>query len=217
MLPTITERQRFVSPAVTPQALAWHAGKLWMGSRELRRVYEIDPRRWQVVEEVEPPGIPWAATSTGHALFFTLGEGKNDDRYVRRFAPGSGFSSEAPIQCPDFTGSYLSYDGEYLYLSQWYEQRILQLDATGKVLRVIPIGGEISGHTFANSHLFVLRGTEQNGEHWHIAMLDPSEDNLVVKDLAHVPFACRSLAFDGESFWSNHRAANETVAFTLPE
>ena len=33
---------------------------------------------------------------------------------------------------------------------------------------------------------------------------------------AAVPFAARSLAFDGAKFWSNHRVANETVSFTLP-
>jgi len=30
-----------------------------------------------------------------------------------------------------------------------------------------------------------------------------------VKDIAVVPFACRSLTFDGERFWANHRAADE--------
>jgi hypothetical protein len=37
-----------------------------------------------------------------------------------------------------------------------------------------------------------------------------------IEDLARVPFACRSLTFDGENFWTNHRAANEIVSFTLP-
>ncbi|MDQ6859981.1 MAG: hypothetical protein M3032_02335 [Verrucomicrobiota bacterium] len=217
MIPTVTVRKTHASPAPTPQALAWHAGRLWMGSRDLRRIYEIDPGSWQVMREAEPPGIPWAAASAGDSLFFTLGEGPNDDRYIRRFVPGEGFAHESAIECPDFTGSYLSHNGEHLYLSQWYEHRILQLDETGKILRTIDIGAEISGHTFANGLLFVLRGTEQNGEHWHVAVLDPAEDRPEIKDLAHVPFACRSLAFDGESFWSNHRAAGETVSFTLPE
>jgi hypothetical protein len=37
-----------------------------------------------------------------------------------------------------------------------------------------------------------------------------------VQDLARVPFACRSLTFDGVEFWTNHRAANEIVSFALP-
>jgi len=36
-----------------------------------------------------------------------------------------------------------------------------------------------------------------------------------VEDLAAVPFAARSLTFDGEYFWSNHRVANETISFSL--
>ncbi|HEV2097278.1 MAG TPA: hypothetical protein VGQ82_12345, partial [Chthoniobacterales bacterium] len=80
-LPPVTERKRLSSPSPTPQALAWHGGALWMGSRDLRRVYEIDPKTWKVLHEMEAPGIPWAAVSTGEALRFTIGEGPEDDRY----------------------------------------------------------------------------------------------------------------------------------------
>ncbi len=33
------------------------------------------------------------------------------------------------------------------------------------------------------------------------------------EDLARIPFAARSLAFDGSRFWTNHREANQIVAF----
>jgi hypothetical protein len=147
---------------------------------------------------------------------FTIGEGPDDDRYIRRFAPSSGFSEQDKIACPEFTGSYLSYDGENLYLSQWYNHRILKLDAKGNIIRVIDIGAEISGHAFVDGMIYVLRGTEQNGESWTIARLDPGEEKPQVKDVAVVPFACRSLTFDSANFWSNHRAANEIVSFALP-
>ena len=107
-LPTIIERRRFRSPAPTPQALAWHDNKLWMGSRDLRRIYAIDPKEWTVLEEKEPPGIPWAAVGTNGTLCFTIGEGPDDDRYIRRFVPEIGFSEQDKISCPEFTGSYLS-------------------------------------------------------------------------------------------------------------
>jgi hypothetical protein len=205
---------------LAPQALACHSGALWMGSRDLRHIYKIDMERWTVLEEIEAPGIPWAAVSIGDALRFTIGEDPDDDRYVRRFVPGEGFTDR--IACPEFTGSYLSFDGESLYLSQWYKQRILKLDAAGKILRVIDVGAEICGHTFVDGLIYVLRGKEQPdgpgraGEYWHIARLDPRQETPVVKDLARVAFACRSLAFDGVDFWTNHRAANETVSFALP-
>jgi len=215
-LPTIIERRRYPSPAPAPQALAWQGDKLWMGSRDLRRIYVIDPKKWEVLQEKEPPGIPWAAVATNGTLRFTIGEGPNDDRYIRRFVPDVGFSEAHKIACPEFTGSYLSYDGENIYLSQWYKHRILRLDASGNIVRAIDIGAEISGHAFVNGMIYVLCGTEQNGESWTIARLDPREENPKVTDIANVPFACRSLTFDGTNFWSNHRAANEIVSFALP-
>ena len=215
-LPTIIERGRFPSPAPTPQALAWHDNKLWMGSRDLRRIYAIDSKDWKVLEEKEPPGIPWAAVATNGTLRFTIGEGPNDDRYIRRFIPGTGFSEQDKITCPEFTGSYLSYDGESLYLSQWYKHRILKLDANGNIIRAIDIGAEVSGHAFVGGMIYVLRGTEQNGESWTIARLDPREQKPEVKDVAVVPFACRSLTFDGERFWSNYRAKDTIISFVLP-
>jgi hypothetical protein len=215
-LPTIIERGRFPSPAPTPQALAWDGDKLWMGSRDLRRIYAIDPKEWEVLEENEPPGIPWAAVATNGTLRFTIGEGPNDDRYIRRFAPEVGFSDQDKITCPEFTGSYLSYDGESLYLSQWYKHRILKLDASGTIIRVIDIGAEISGHAFVGGTIYVLRGTEQNCESWTIARLDPREEKPEVKDVAVVPFACRSLTIDGELFWSNYRAQDTIISFVLP-
>jgi len=216
-LSTIIERGRFPSPAAAPQALAWNGDKLWMGSRDLRRIYVINPKKWEVLDEKEPPGIPWAAVATNGTLRFTIGEGPDDDRYIRRFVPEVGFSEEDKIACPEFTGSYLSYDGKHIYLSQWYKHRILKLDASGNIVCVIDIGAEISGHAFVDGMIYVLRGTEQNGESWTIAQLDLSEERPEIKDLAMVPFACRSLTFDGEHFWSNHRAANEIVAFSPPK
>jgi len=215
-LPAIIKRGRFPSPAPAPQALAWEGNNLWMGSRDLRRIYVIDPKKWKVLDEKEPPGIPWAAVATNGTLRFTIGEGPDDDRYIRCFVPDVGFSEADKIACPEFTGSYLSYDGESLYLSQWYKHRILKLDAGGNIVRVIDIGAEVSGHAFVKGLIYVLRGTELNGESWTIARLDPREKKPEVKDVAVVPFACRSLTFDGANFWSNHRAANEVVSFALP-
>jgi hypothetical protein len=155
--------------------------------------------------------------SHGRSISLTLGEGAEDDRYIRRYLPGSGLDATGePIACPDFTGSYLSTDGEHLYLSQWYKHRILKLDRAGEILRTIDVGEEICGHAFVDGLLYVLRGTEAGDESWRIARLDPREETPQVEDLARMPFACRSLTHDGVTFWSNHRAAGETVSFTLP-
>jgi hypothetical protein len=223
-LPAIKEVRRLPSPAITPQALTWDGKNLWMGSRDLRRIYKIDPPSHRsgaasidtlkIVEETEAPGIPWAAVATNGSLRFTIGEGPDDDRYVYRYAAGAGFSKL--FQAPEFTGSYLSFDGDDLFLSQWYKQRILKLDAKGKIARTMDVGAEICGHTFVDGTIYVLRGKESPNEDWRISRLDPQQKTADVQDLARVPFACRSLTFDGANFWTNHRAANEIVSFALP-
>ena len=216
MLSPIKEIQRLHSPAVTPQALTWHKGELWMGSRDLRRIYRLEAGTFAVLEEIDAPGIPWAAVSAGDSLWLTLGEDPDDDRYLWRYVTGKEFSETERIACPEFTGSYLSYDGEHLYLSQWYKHRILKLDAAGQIIREIAVDAEISGHVFVDGSIYVLRGTEQNGGDWRLAKLDPREPVPQVKELARVPFQCRSLAYDGERLWTNYREADQIVCFEVP-
>ena len=63
--------------------------------------------------------------------------------------------------------------------------------------------------------IYVLRGKEQPNEDWRIARLDPRQETPEVQNIAVVPFACRSLTFDGKLFWSNYRAKDTIVSFTL--
>src|SRR5215467_2271617 len=214
-LPNIVERKRLASPTITPQALAYERDYLWMSSRDLGTLYRIHTATWKITQEIDPPGVVWAAVSSGNGeMCFTIGKGLNDDRYIYRYTTNEGFTKLFP--CPDFTGSYLGFDGKHLYMSQWYEERILKFDAKGNILRKIDIGAEICGHTFVDGIIYVLRGREKPNEDWRIACLDLREDKPDVKDLAVVPFASRSLTFDGEFFWSNYRAQDTIISFELP-
>jgi sugar lactone lactonase YvrE len=214
--PQVIEKHRISSPATTPQALAWDSRNrtLWIGSRDLNRIYAINSENGVVLKEEEAPGIPWAAVALNGELRFTIGEGADDDRYIYRYTPEAGFSKMFP--CPDYTGSYLSFDGKNLYLSQWHKNRVLRFDDNGDVTREIDVGAEICGHTFANGLLHILRGHEQPDERWRIARVDLEMEKPEVQDIAVVPFACRSLTFDGELFWSNYRAKDTIVSFALP-
>ena len=113
----IIEKRRLASPTVTPQALAWDGKQLWLSSRDLGALYRINSDEWKIVEEFDPPGVVWAGVFTNDGCRFTIGEGVDDDRYVYRYTTTDGF--EKLFACPEFTGSYLSFDGEHLYLSQW--------------------------------------------------------------------------------------------------
>jgi len=215
----IIEKQRIASPTVTPQALAWDGNQLWLSSRDLGMLYRTEGDGLKIVEEIDPPGVVWAGVLTTDGWRFTVGKGLNDDRHVYRYTAADGF--EKMFACPEFTGSYLSFDGEHLYLSQWYKGQIHRVDDAGNVARTVDAGPEICGHTFVDGTLYVLRGRENKdvphkSEEWRIAKVDVGPETPVVTDLATIPFAARSLTFDGENFWSNHRAANETVAFGMP-
>ena len=89
-------------------------------------------------------------------------------------------------------------------------------DDEGNVLREIDIGGEICGHTFVNDSLYVLRGQEKPNEDWRIARVNTREETPLPADIAIVPFASRSLTFDGKLFWSNYRAKDTIISFALP-
>src|SRR5207248_1057597 len=90
----IIEKRRVASPATTPQALAWDSRnkRLWMGSRDLRRIYAIDPENGTVLKQQDAPGIPWAAVVLNGELRLTIGEGADDDRYIYRYTSEAGFS-----------------------------------------------------------------------------------------------------------------------------
>jgi len=103
------------------------------------------------------------------------------------------------------------------YMSQWYKKRVLKFDDEGNVIREVDVGAEICGHAFVNDSLYVLRGQEQPNEDWRIARVNLEKERLVVEDIAVVPFACRSLTFDGELFWSNYRAKDTIISFALPK
>jgi len=212
---TIVEERRLKAPIITPQALTWDGRALWLSSRDLGTLQKIDVESWLATDELDPPGIVWAAVATNGAMHLTIGKGLNDDRYVYRYDSKNGFRKV--FAGPDFTGSYLSYDSGHLYLSQWYEKRILKYDDKGSIVRTIEVGAEICGHTFVDGIIFVLRGVEKPNEDWRIARLDPRQGKPEVEDVAIVPFASRSLTYDGKFFWSNYRAANEIIAFSLPK
>jgi hypothetical protein len=210
----VNETLRLPSPAPRPQSIAFDGENLWMGSIETSRVYEIDPRQWRVIEEDRAPGKPWGMTVVGDELRVICGEGADDDRFIRRFVPGHGFKTQDAIACPDFTGSQLSYDGMRLYVSQWYNQRILGLDERGNVVRTIEVPRGICGQCFVDGTFYVLTTDDEKTSDYFLMKASVNGGHPTFKDVARVPFAARALAFDGSRFWTNHREENEIVAFT---
>ena len=211
----ITETVRMLSPAPLPQSLAYDGESLWMGSIETCRIYAIDPLHWTVREEAQAPGKPWGMTAMGDELRVLCGEGTDDNRVIRRFVPGHGFKNEGAIPCPDDTGSHLGYDGDRLYLSQWYNKRVLSLDAAGAVGTVIEAPHGIAGQVVFGGTFYLLTTDDEDGEEYFITRIDARNGKPQAEDVARVPFHARALAYDGSRFWTNHRENNEIVAFTF--
>jgi hypothetical protein len=213
----VIEILRLPSPAPKPQALAFDGTRLWMGSIVTERLYSIDPAAWTARDEAPAPGKPWGMTAVGDEFRVIVGEGPEDDRYVRRFVPGHGFKNDGSFRAPDDTGSQLGYDGERLFISQWYNQRIIALDESGTPGSIVDVPHGICGQVVVDGCFYlVTTDDEANGDYW-LTRVDARGETPRCDDLARIPFAARALAYDGERFWTNHREADQTVAFARPD
>ena len=210
---SIIELSRRKAPAPRPQALAFDGAHLWIGSLATRRIYQVDPSGWEVVSEVAVKGMPWGLVHVGDSFRLIRGETEEDHRFIRAFSAGDAAVSEVGFRCPDDTGSQLSYDGETLYVSQWYNQKVLAVDAAGKVLKSYDAPRGICGQTAVGNYIYVLNTAAEDTNEYFIGRIDRMTG--AYEDLAKVPFPGRALAYDGEAFLTNHRAVDETVRFTI--
>jgi hypothetical protein len=211
---TIKELERHIAPGGRPQPLAFHEGTLWMGSWDTHHLYAIDPKTWAVLDEVAAPGQPYGIAAFDGALRTVLAIGEEDERYFYRFVPGQGFDLESKTPCPDTTGSHLASDGTTLYLAQMTHGKILAFDAQGAVLREIALPTRSGGIGFGPGAFYMITADDEF-DVLQLATLDITLDHPEAVPLAPMPAEARSLAFDGTSWWTNLREANETIAFTL--
>jgi hypothetical protein len=211
-LGSIDELQRIPSPGPAPQALACDGTDIWVASAETFRLYGIRGNTGAVFEEAEAPGRPIGMTVTGDALRIVTSE-HHDSRYIRRYVVGHGFKKES-LACPDDTGSFLAYDGDNLFLSQRFNQSILQIDMWGEVQRTIAAPRQICGMVIVNGCFFLMTtdGPDEPDD-YRLLRLDARKPEPEVTELARVPFLARSLAWDGAKFWTSARRDNEIVAF----
>ncbi len=214
---TVDELLRLPSPAPKPQSLAFDGETLWMGSRETQRIYAIAPHAWTAREETAMSDVPWGIAIVGDELFVISGDAGISDRVVTPYVPGRGFDTSRRFVAPEGTGSQLGWDGDLLYISQWYNRKIVAVDGGGKPLRTIDAPHGICGQVVVDGCFYlVTTDDEENGEYW-LTRIDARGDAPRADDLAVVPFPARALTFDGERFWTNHREANEIVAFARPD
>ena len=213
----ITELRRLASPAPKPQSLAWDGATLWMGSRETKRIYAINPAAWTVGWETEAPGTPWGMTVVGSELRVITGESADDNRFIRRCVPGQGFDPNFKLPCPDDCGAQLGWDGERLTVSQWYPKKLVTLGADGKIERTIQVPHGICGQVFVGGCFYLVTTDAEETNEYFLTRVDPRPSTPKIDVIARIGFSARALMFDGKNFWTNHREQNQIVSFQRPD
>ena len=212
----ILELKRLASPAPKPQALAWDGSTtLWMGSRETKRIYAINPTSWTVDWEAAAPGTVYGMTVVGKELRVLCGE-IDDDRIIRRCIPRQGFDDKFKLPCPDNTGSQLGFNGRRLFVTQWYPKKLIELNDDGSMGKVINVPHQICGQVHVEGYAYLLTTDDETTDNYWLTRVDATKAVPKFEDLARIPFAARALAFDGKFFWTNHREQNEIVSFARP-
>ncbi len=221
-LPAIAEVRRLASPAPFPQALAAPRGAacLYMAPREVPLLYTIDVSTLVVTREIPLPGSIWGATIEDRVLTFVASSGPDDDRVIRSYDL-DGDLQTAVVPCPDATGSYVAVADGALYLTQFYRRRLLRLDEDGTVLETTAIPHDICGVAHTGDALYLITTDDEESEAYFLTQVVLGRAGDVtsvadVADVARIPFKARSLAWDGDTFWTNHRDRHEIVAFRRP-
>lgn len=211
----VRELTRRQAPFSKPQSIAFDGKSLWVGSIATNKIYQLDPDSWSILGETNAPGKPWGMTATEGELRVLCGETSEDNRIISRFIPGSGFTRDGALACPDDTGSQLGFDGTRLYVSQWYNKRILEFDNTG-VHDVIDVPHEICGQVIVDGTFYLVTTDDEDTENYLLTRITTTDGKRELEDIARIPFAARALTWDGLQFWTNHRERDQIIAFAMP-
>lgn len=208
------ETNRQPSPAAKPQPVAFHQGKLWVGCWDNNKIYGIEPKNWDVTDEVQAPGRPYGLAVHGGGLAVVVAL-DDDDRYLFQFAPGRGFDASSKRPCPDVTGSHLASDGTTLYLCQQGKQRILALNDRAETVREISLTTRCGGFAFDASGAAFMIAADADFDNLHFGRFDIAKDEARVDVLATMHPEARGLTFADGAWWTCYREENEIVNFTV--
>jgi len=207
----IQEIERKQSTCKEPHAIATDGKTIWVSSRATRLVDVVDRTSWSKVGELQPPAMAWGMTYGQGDVLMTCGDPDTENRRIVSYR--DGVLTGSPIRCPDGTGSHLSFEGGHTLLGQWYLKKVHALGVDGAVIRTYDMPHEVCGLAARGRTLFALGTDDENTTEYFISTIDLASGTA--KDVAAVSFRARGLAWDGASFWTNHREADQTVRFTL--
>jgi DNA-binding beta-propeller fold protein YncE len=214
----MTELTRHASPVQGPQGLAWDGETMWVTSAANGRLYAVDPQTWSIRREFVPPSESLGITYTGSDFRLILAPSidepdlERDHRYVYKFSPDAGFAE--CFVCPDNSGSFLAYADGTLYLSQAWDMKLIELDEGGSAVREVQLERRPVGMTIEDGAFYLVTVDEEWGD-GRFERLGIGDDPSSIRTLRSLPFKPRSVAFDGEQFWTADRNNHAIVSFTL--
>lgn len=209
---------RYASPVRGPQGLAWGGATMWLTSAANGRVYEADRETWSVRREFVPPSQALGITYNGSDFRVILAPAieerdlERDRRYVYSFSPDAGFTE--CFVCPDNSGSFLAYADGTLYVSQAWDKRLIALDERGGAARVVQLDRRPVGMTIVDGSFYLVTVDDEWND-GRFDRLDINDDAPALQALRALPFKPRSVAFDGERFWTADRNNHALASFTL--
>ncbi len=214
----MSELTRYASPVQGPQGLAWDGETMWITSAADGHLYAVDPQTWRVRHEFVPPAEALGIACTGTDFQLVLApqieepDLELDHRYVYAFSPETGFAER--FVCPDNSGSFLAYANGTLYLSQAWDKRLVELDASGAAVRYVQLTRRPVGMTIVDGAFYLATVDEEwgDGRLERLRIGDDASSSQVLRSFAFKP---RSVAFDGERFWTADRNNHAIVSFTL--
>lgn len=207
--------QQHESPGGRPQPICFHNGTLWVGTWDTDKIHSYDPKSWTKTGEFAAPGRPYGIAPVGDDMRIVIAIGEEEDRFLYRFKPGSGFDESSKTPCPDFTGSHLASDGTTLYMTQLGKRRIVTIDDKAAIQREIPLPTRCVGISFGPNGTFYIIAADEEFENLQLSTFDVRSQAPQPQPVAKLNDEARGLAFDGTSWWTNYREASQIVAFTL--
>jgi hypothetical protein len=198
--------------------LAWDGASMWLTSAANGRLYRIDPGTWNVRHEFVPPHESLGLTYSGSDFRLILAPAidepdlERDRRYVYSFTPDAGFTECFP--CPDFSGSFLAYANGTLYLSQAWDKKLIELNETGAPVREVQLERRPVGMTIVDG-AFYLATVDEDWADGQLQRLTVGAPASSIETLRSFSFKPRSVAYDGERFWTADRNHHAIVSFTL--
>ncbi|HTX59379.1 MAG TPA: hypothetical protein VMH02_06825 [Verrucomicrobiae bacterium] len=201
-----------------PQGLAWDGTQMWVTSAANGRLYSIDSLTWSVRREFVPPSASLGITYTGLDFRLILAPAidepdlERDHRYVYSFSPGAGFAE--CFVCPNNSGSFLAHANGVLYLSQAWDKKLIELDERGAAVREVQLSRRPVGMTIVDGAFYLVTVDDEWGD-GRFDRLGIHDSASSLQALRSLPFKPRSVAFDGEQFWTADRNNHAIVSFTL--